>query len=80
MYSLEFYAPDGAHVKEGESDNLEELIDRWNNIGSRWFFYPIGVIFTQGGMVKLALDEYKHTEGRYRKYFEAEIEEDYGDE
>lgn len=74
-YTLEFYAPDGASVKEGEFDNLEEAIDRWQNIGSRWIFYPMGVIFTPGGKVKVAADGFEFIEGKYRKAFERLVKE-----
>jgi len=75
MYSLEFYDPDGASVREGEFENAEDAIDRWNNIGSRWIFYPMGVIFTSGGKVKVAAYGCEHLEGIYRKSFEQELKE-----
>lgn len=75
MYSLEFYAPDGASVTEGEFETIEEATDRWNDIGSRWIFYPIGVVFTPGGMVKVAPNGFEYLEGKYRKMFEKAIEE-----
>lgn len=80
MYTLEFYAPDGASVKEAESEDLQELLNRWENIGSRWFFYPIGVIFTKKGKVKEVSDELRWLKGKYRKAFEAAIDEEYGND
>lgn len=78
-YTLEFYAPDGESVKEGEFDNLDEAIERWQDIGSRWIFYPMGVIFTPKGKVKVAADGFKFIEGKYRKAFEKLVKEiDYG--
>lgn len=43
---LMFLSPDGEAVREGDFDNIAEAEARWGNIGSRWFFYPIGVIVT----------------------------------
>lgn len=48
MYKLMFFAPDGEYVTEGEFDNNADAVKRWNNIGSRWIFYPIGAIFKDG--------------------------------
>lgn len=40
-------------VKEGEFETLPEALDRMNNIGSRWIFYPNACIIqdnlAQGG-------------------------------
>lgn len=75
MYRLEFYAPDGDNVLEKEFDTVQEALDRWADIGSRWFFYPIGVIFTPKGRVKVAPDGFEFLEGKYRKSFESNLEE-----
>lgn len=75
MYTLEFYAPDGASVKEGEFEAVERAIDKWDDIGSRWIFYPIGVIFSQKGRVTVASEGMEHLEGSYRKRFEQAIKE-----
>jgi hypothetical protein len=75
MYSLEFYAPDGEYVVEAQSDNLDELLERWANIGSRWIFYPIGVIMTPKGQVKVAPDGFEFLQGIYRKKWESCLEE-----
>lgn len=75
MYTLEFYAPDGDSVREGTFNTIQEAIDRWCDIGSRWIFYPIGVVFTPGGRVAAAPDGLEFLEGRYRKAFESNLGE-----
>jgi hypothetical protein len=83
MCSLEFYAPDGEHVVEGEFDTVEEAIERWNDIGSRWVFYPIGVIFASPGRVtrvKVAPSGFEYLQGLYRKTFEQAIKDGEFDE
>ena len=75
MYTLEFYAPDGEHVKEGEFENVKDAIERWQDIGSRWIFYPMGVIFTPKGQVKVAADGFEFIEGKYRKAFKQMVKE-----
>lgn len=74
-YTLEFYASDGESVREGEFTDLQEALERWWNIGSRWYFYHIGVIFTEKGMVKVAPDVLQPLEGSYRKKFETVVKE-----
>lgn len=75
MFTLEFYAPDGENVTEGEFKTVDEALERWANIGSRWIFYPIGAIFTPKGKVKAAPDGMEFIEGCYRKKFEETIKE-----
>lgn len=53
MYKLYFIAPDNEYVIEGEYTTIEEAIYNWQNIGSRWIFYPFGVITTQKGFIVL---------------------------
>lgn len=74
-YTLEFYAPDGESIREGEFTDLQEALERWWNIGSRWIFYPIGVIFTEKGKVKAAPEGLEFLEGSYRRKFETIVKE-----
>jgi hypothetical protein len=75
MFTLEFYAPDGENVREGEFQTIDEALERWADIGSRWIFYPIGVVFTPKGKVKAAPDGWQFLEGSYRNKFENTIKE-----
>jgi hypothetical protein len=75
MYTLEFYSPDGDSVREGEFESVDDAINRWYDIGSRWIFYPIGVVFTPKGRVKVAPDGYEFLQGMYRKKFETFVKE-----
>lgn len=43
-YSLKCLAPDGAAVREGDFPSIESAWDRSNDMGSRWFFYPVHVV------------------------------------
>ncbi len=44
-YELSFFSDDGESVIEGQFDTLDEALDRMDNIGSRWIFYPNAMIF-----------------------------------
>ena len=44
-YQLKCIAPDGATVTEGRDyPSIESAWNRANNMGSRWFFYPVSVV------------------------------------
>jgi hypothetical protein len=44
MKQLICIAPDGEFVKEGNFDTTEDAWNRAEDMGSRWFFYPIHVV------------------------------------
>ena len=49
MLSLKCLAPDGAHVTEGkEFPTIESAWNRSENMGSRWYFYPVHVVTSCG--------------------------------
>jgi hypothetical protein len=54
-YSLIFMSFDGDIVTDKTSENIDELIYEWENIGSKWFFYPFGFI-TSGEKIKISGD------------------------
>jgi hypothetical protein len=43
-YTAVFAAPDGAYVHEGTFDTTDEANEYVSNVGSRWIFYPLGMI------------------------------------
>lgn len=57
MYILQFIAPDGETIKDNEFKTIKEALKAWEDIGSKWFFYPFGVITTQKGYIREIGDE-----------------------
>jgi hypothetical protein len=51
-YKAVLIAPDGDWVTDfRECESIDEVYDRLNDMGSRWFFYPFhGVIIDHGGL------------------------------
>jgi hypothetical protein len=43
-YSLRCMAPDGATVREGQFDSVQDAWHRSQDMGSRWFFYPLHLV------------------------------------
>lgn len=41
---LRCIAPDGEFVTEGDFPSIEQAWERSNDMGSRWFFYPIHIV------------------------------------
>lgn len=37
-------APDGAFVREGEHKTVSDAWNRFNDMGSRWVFYPVSFV------------------------------------
>ena len=46
------FAPDGDYVTDYQSDSVAGIWDIVNDQGSRWYFYPIPFVITNGGNVK----------------------------
>ena len=46
-YQLVCLALDGEKVTEGQFDTVSDALTRSDNMGSRWFFYPIHVVTGQ---------------------------------
>lgn len=67
MYILQFIAPDGETVKDGEFSSIKEALKAWENIGSKWFFYPFGVITTKKGYIRETSDELAQYKGKHIK-------------
>jgi len=67
MYILQFIALDGATVKDSEHKTINEALKAWDNIGSKWFFYPFGVITTEGGYIRETIDELVQYKGKHIK-------------
>lgn len=47
-------APDGEYVTEGQPDPYPDVDAAWrrsSDMGSRWFFYPIHVVTSPGGII-----------------------------
>ncbi len=44
MKTLICMAPDGATVREGQFDSVESCWQRAQDMGSRWFFYPLHLV------------------------------------
>lgn len=42
--TLRCLAPDGAAIREGEFPSVESAWNRAQDMGSRWFFYPVSII------------------------------------
>lgn len=38
------FAPDGARVREGNFESIDDAWSRAHDMGSRWYFYPIRVV------------------------------------
>jgi hypothetical protein len=45
------------YVKEGEFDTYESAIDRMNNIGSRWIFYPNACIIEGEKVIGIYMED-----------------------
>jgi hypothetical protein len=56
-FQLRFFCidEDGSrdYVSEGFFETLEQALDRLDNIGSRWVFYPNADIVHQGRVIKI---------------------------
>jgi hypothetical protein len=69
MFQLRFYTWDQELQKPdfviernvfndtGEFDDLEQVYDRIENIGSKWIFYPFPVIFRDDELYEIAYNE-----------------------
>ena len=48
-YALRCLAPDGEYITERDDfPTIETAWNRANDMGSRWFFYPVGVVTSTG--------------------------------
>ncbi len=47
-YQAILFAPDGDYVTDHRRDTIAEVWDAVNDQGSRWFFYPIPAVITDG--------------------------------
>ena len=61
-YTLRCFAIDGESVREGEFPTKQAAWDRSNDMGSRWFFYPVHFVFGPKRCVA-APDEFAECEG-----------------
>ena len=43
-YNVTVIATDGDHRTEGEFETVEDAWDYINDMGSRWYFYPVNVV------------------------------------
>lgn len=43
-FTLTCVAPDGERIVEGFFDSVESAWKRANDMGSRWFFYPVSIV------------------------------------
>lgn len=43
-YSLKVIAPDGEYKNEGDFETVDAAWRRADDMGSRWFFYPVCVV------------------------------------
>ncbi len=48
MNRLVYIAPDGARVSEGLYPSVSDCWQRCDDMGSRWFFYPLPVVVGGG--------------------------------
>ena len=46
-YQLACLSLDGDKVTEGQFDTVNDALDRSENMGSRWIFYPIHIVTGQ---------------------------------
>jgi hypothetical protein len=52
-YHLKCLATDGEMVTEGRDfDSVSQAWERANEMGSRWIFYPVRVVTTEGGFIR----------------------------
>lgn len=52
-YQASLFAPDGDMVTDfRDSDSVEEVWDRVNDMGSRWVFYPIAFVSTDKTIIE----------------------------
>ena len=45
-YSLIFMSFDGEYVTDSKDSDLDVLLHNWENIGSKWIFYPFSFILS----------------------------------
>jgi hypothetical protein len=52
-YQLFCLSLDGDKVAEGQFDTIDDALNRSQNMGSRWFFYPIHVVTGQVKIIEV---------------------------
>jgi len=52
MYKSIHFATDGNFVTDNERETVEEVWQAVNDMGSRWFFYPIPCVIKSGANLK----------------------------
>lgn len=51
-YRLIFMSFDGSYITDFYSNDLTELQNKWENIGSKWIFYPFGFILSGNKIIE----------------------------
>jgi len=62
-FKLICMAPNGDHITDSESDNIEDLEKNSIDMGSKWIFYPFHFICTSK-TIKEAFDGGEHFNGK----------------
>lgn len=59
------FHPDGSSVTDfTDSKTASEVWDKINDMGSRWIFYPLPFVVTEGGFIRETLDEFECFKGK----------------
>ena len=78
-YMARLFAPDGESVTDCYSDTVDGVWEQVNDMGSRWFFYPIPVVVRYGsnkstGRIVAVCDGLEHWQGRTCRAFSKSLE------